>query len=81
MEEAKGAGKGTFVDFNDVRVNGSTLEIHLYWSGKGTSAIPRRGVYGPLISAISVTPSKCIFNCETLFLPCHETDHSLLFRL
>ncbi|KAF7140066.1 hypothetical protein RHSIM_Rhsim06G0211100 [Rhododendron simsii] len=57
MEEAEGAGKGTFVDFNDVRVNGSTLEIHLYWSGKGTTAIPSRGVYGPLISAIAVTPN------------------------
>ncbi|KAH7861814.1 hypothetical protein Vadar_031217 [Vaccinium darrowii] len=57
MEEAKGVGKGITMDFNDVRVNGSTLEIHLYWSGKGTTAIPARGVYGPLISAISVTPN------------------------
>ncbi|XP_058221396.1 probable LRR receptor-like serine/threonine-protein kinase At1g53430 isoform X2 [Rhododendron vialii] len=57
MEKAEGTGKGTFVDFNDVRVNGSSLEIHLYWSGKGTTAIPSRGVYGPLISAISVTPN------------------------
>ncbi|KAL6999656.1 hypothetical protein U1Q18_000813 [Sarracenia purpurea var. burkii] len=57
MEEAKGVGKGIIMDFNDVRINGSTLEIHLYWSGKGTNAIPDRGVYGPLISAISVTPN------------------------
>lgn len=57
MEEAKGVGKGITLDFNDVLVNGSTLEIHLYWTGKGTTAIPDRGVYGPLISAISVTPS------------------------
>ncbi|KAG8058544.1 hypothetical protein GUJ93_ZPchr0002g25551 [Zizania palustris] len=33
----------------------NTLEIHFYWGGKGTTAIPDRGVYGPLISAISVT--------------------------
>lgn len=59
MKEAKGAGKGIYEDF-DVYVNGSTLEIHLYWSGKGTKAIPERSVYGPLISAIAVTPSEVI---------------------
>ncbi|KAF5948612.1 hypothetical protein HYC85_014569 [Camellia sinensis] len=57
MEEAKGVGKAITVNFDEVLVNGSTLEIHLYWSGKGTTAIPDRGVYGPLISAISVTPN------------------------
>ncbi|KAK4373940.1 hypothetical protein RND71_004617 [Anisodus tanguticus] len=57
MEEAKGVGKGITMDFNDVFVHGSTLEIHLYWTGKGTNAIPDRGVYGPLISAITVTPN------------------------
>ncbi|XP_043700287.1 probable LRR receptor-like serine/threonine-protein kinase At1g53440 [Telopea speciosissima] len=56
-EEAKGVGKNITKEFNNVTVNGSTLEIHLYWSGKGTAAIPSRGVYGPLISAISVTPN------------------------
>ena len=57
MEEAKGVGIGITKDFKDVIVNGSTLEIHLFWTGKGTTAIPDRGVYGPLISAITVTPS------------------------
>ncbi|XP_042515746.1 probable LRR receptor-like serine/threonine-protein kinase At1g53440 isoform X2 [Macadamia integrifolia] len=55
-EEAKGVGKSIIKEFNDVIVNGNTLEIDLYWSGKGTNAIPDRGVYGPLISAISVSP-------------------------
>ncbi|XP_027170007.1 probable LRR receptor-like serine/threonine-protein kinase At1g07650 isoform X2 [Coffea eugenioides] len=32
----------------------STLEIRFYWAGKGTTDIPYKGVYGPLISAISV---------------------------
>lgn len=36
----------------------NTLEIYFYWAGKGTNSIPQRGVYGPLISAISVTPSR-----------------------
>ncbi|XP_019052234.1 PREDICTED: probable LRR receptor-like serine/threonine-protein kinase At1g53440 [Nelumbo nucifera] len=61
-KEANGVGKGIIREFNDVIVNGSTLEIHLYWSGKGTTAIPERGVYGPLISAITVTPN---FNPDT----------------
>ncbi|KAL0443630.1 UNVERIFIED_CONTAM: putative leucine-rich repeat receptor-like serine/threonine-protein kinase, partial [Sesamum latifolium] len=30
--------------------------ISAYWAGKGTTGIPVRGVYGPLISAISVDP-------------------------
>ncbi|XP_075480918.1 putative LRR receptor-like serine/threonine-protein kinase At1g53430 [Primulina tabacum] len=55
-KEAKGVRKGIYKDFNAL-VNGSTLEIHLYWTGKGTTAIPDRGVYGPLISAIAVTPN------------------------
>ncbi|PWA79702.1 serine/threonine/dual specificity protein kinase, catalytic domain-containing protein [Artemisia annua] len=35
----------------------TTLEIRLYWAGKGTISTPIRGVYGPLISAISVDPN------------------------
>ncbi|KAL3737140.1 hypothetical protein ACJRO7_025978 [Eucalyptus globulus] len=56
-EEAGGVGKGIYRDFDNIYVNGSTLEIHLYWSGKGTTDVPDRGVYGPLISAIAVTPN------------------------
>ncbi|XP_019449220.1 PREDICTED: probable LRR receptor-like serine/threonine-protein kinase At1g53440 isoform X2 [Lupinus angustifolius] len=56
MEAAGGVGKGITEEI-DVDVNDSTLEIHLYWAGKGTTAIPDRGVYGPLISAITVTPN------------------------
>ncbi|XP_028102864.1 probable LRR receptor-like serine/threonine-protein kinase At1g53430 isoform X3 [Camellia sinensis] len=56
MEEAGGAGKNITKEV-DVYVNGSTLEIHLYWLGKGTTSIPDKGIYGPLISAISVTPN------------------------
>lgn len=58
MEAAGGVGKNFTVEDKNVLVNGSTLEIHLYWAGKGTTAVPDRGVYGPLISAITVTPSK-----------------------
>ncbi|KAI5570922.1 hypothetical protein BDE02_11G059900 [Populus trichocarpa] len=35
-------------------VTDRTLEIRLYWAGKGTTVIRIRGNYGPIISAISV---------------------------
>ncbi|XP_078431220.1 putative LRR receptor-like serine/threonine-protein kinase At1g53430 [Wolffia australiana] len=55
-EAANGTGKAVIRNFTAL-VEGSTLEILFKWSGKGTNAIPGRGVYGPLISAISVTPN------------------------
>ncbi len=39
-------------------ITDNTLEIHFYWAGKGTTGVPDRGVYGPLISAISVIQCK-----------------------
>ncbi|QCE10156.1 probable LRR receptor-like serine/threonine-protein kinase At1g53430 isoform X1 [Vigna unguiculata] len=56
VEEAGGVGKGITKEFN-VNVTHNTLEIHFSWAGKGTNAIPERGIYGPLISAITVTPN------------------------
>ncbi|KAE9456275.1 hypothetical protein C3L33_11843, partial [Rhododendron williamsianum] len=41
-EVAKGVGIGITREFDDILVNGSTLEIHLYWRGKGTTAIPNK---------------------------------------
>uniref|UniRef100_A0A0E0L0C4 non-specific serine/threonine protein kinase n=1 Tax=Oryza punctata TaxID=4537 RepID=A0A0E0L0C4_ORYPU len=38
-------------------VSKNFLEIHLFWAGKGTSCIPTQGYYGPMISALSVTPN------------------------
>ncbi|XP_050217148.1 probable LRR receptor-like serine/threonine-protein kinase At1g53430 [Mercurialis annua] len=57
MEKAGGVGKSYVAEYDNITVSGTTLEIHLYWLGKGTTAIPDRGVYGPLISAITVTPN------------------------
>ncbi|XP_050247713.1 probable LRR receptor-like serine/threonine-protein kinase At1g53430 isoform X2 [Quercus robur] len=57
MEEAQGVGIPIIKEFDDVLVSGSTMDIHFYWAGKGTTAIPVKGVYGPLISAIEVTPN------------------------
>ncbi|KAL1813019.1 hypothetical protein ACET3Z_023084 [Daucus carota] len=51
--EAGGVGKGIVKSF-PVTLRTGDLEIRLYWAGKGTTSIPEKGVYGPLISAISV---------------------------
>ena len=55
--EAGGFGKAVVKNFT-AHVTTNTLEIRLFWAGKGTTGIPYKGVYGPLISAISVDPSK-----------------------
>ncbi|KAL3715800.1 hypothetical protein ACJRO7_007535 [Eucalyptus globulus] len=53
--EAGGVGKEVMRNFAAIVTKG-TLEIRFYWAGKGTTAIPDGGVYGLLISAISVYP-------------------------
>ncbi|KAJ6314329.1 hypothetical protein OIU78_017907 [Salix suchowensis] len=55
QNEAGGVGKAIIKNFT-ATVTGGALEIRFYWAGKGTTGLPVRGVYGPLISAISVTP-------------------------
>ncbi|CAH2034362.1 unnamed protein product [Thlaspi arvense] len=53
-EEANGTLKSVIKTMN-ATVNDHVLEIQLYWAGKGTTLIPKRGNYGPLISAISLS--------------------------
>ncbi|XP_022715708.1 probable LRR receptor-like serine/threonine-protein kinase At1g07650 isoform X3 [Durio zibethinus] len=52
--KAKGVDKEYIHEFTAVTVRDKTLEIRFLWAGKGTAAAPKRGTYGPLISAISV---------------------------
>ncbi|KAH1084010.1 hypothetical protein J1N35_023771 [Gossypium stocksii] len=52
-EEAGGAGIPMVKKFT-VHVTDGTLEIHFRWAGKGTTSMPERSIYGPLISVISV---------------------------
>ncbi|KAH9604717.1 hypothetical protein KSS87_004211, partial [Heliosperma pusillum] len=54
-DEAHGIQKPIVKMFNS-SVRNNVLEIRFQWAGKGTTRIPVRGVYGPLISAISVNP-------------------------
>lgn len=47
-------------------VRNNLLEIHLYWSGKGSILYPSDN-YGPLISAITVTLGiHSVSNCYTV---------------
>ncbi|KAL7212742.1 hypothetical protein ACSBR2_015426 [Camellia fascicularis] len=49
-------------------VKNNTIEILFYWVGKGTRAVPIKGNYVPLISAISVESSISVyFLVERLF--------------
>ncbi|CAN6803467.1 unnamed protein product [Brassica oleracea] len=70
-EEANGTHKEVIKEVNTT-VTDNTLEIRLYWAGKGTTLIPKRGNYGSLISAISVCPS---YESE-----CGAQVHPLLVR-
>ncbi|XP_048592576.1 probable LRR receptor-like serine/threonine-protein kinase At1g29720 [Brassica napus] len=56
-EEANGTLKPVVKVAKAVNVTDHTLEIRLYWAGKGTVLFPKRGNYGPLISAISLCHS------------------------
>ncbi|CAN0897362.1 Probable LRR receptor-like serine/threonine-protein kinase At1g07650 [Linum grandiflorum] len=56
--EAEAGGPGRpIVKTYTVAITNNTLKVHFYWAGRGTTGIPVRGVYGPLISAISVDPN------------------------
>lgn len=54
VREARGVDKAVQEEYKGVVVNNGILEIRLGYAGKGSTAVPRRGTYGPLISAISV---------------------------
>ncbi|KAL0743615.1 hypothetical protein Bca4012_085128 [Brassica carinata] len=56
VDEAKGVGRAVVKRF-PVMITDGKLEIRLFWAGKGTQALPTRGVYGALISAVSVDPN------------------------
>ncbi|CAN6803759.1 unnamed protein product [Brassica oleracea] len=55
VDEAKGVGRAVVKSF-PVMITDGKLEIRLFWAGKGTQGLPTRGVYGALISAVSVDP-------------------------
>ncbi|CAD6226284.1 unnamed protein product [Miscanthus lutarioriparius] len=60
LDIRKTAGRKSFTAVSKsytATVSKNFLEIHLFWAGKGTCCIPIQGYYGPMISALSVTPN------------------------
>ncbi|CAI0475649.1 unnamed protein product [Linum tenue] len=53
-DKAGGAQKPLVLPIPNVYVPNNILEIRFNFAGKGTTRVPVRGVYGPIISAISV---------------------------
>ncbi|KAM4101012.1 hypothetical protein ACJW30_05G111600 [Castanea mollissima] len=53
-DDASIAQKPVIKHASNISVVNNVLEIRFYWAGKGTTRIPKSGVYGPLISAVSV---------------------------
>ena len=64
---AQGVDKATVMEFKAV-VRNKVLQIRFHWAGKGTTAAPLRGTYGPLISAISVESGNQFLKYEILIL-------------
>ena len=56
---AQGVDKEVVEEF-EANVTNKILMIRFYWAGKGTTATTKKGMYGPLISAISVEAGNCI---------------------
>ncbi|KAI3689477.1 hypothetical protein L2E82_47435 [Cichorium intybus] len=52
--EAGGVDKPVIKAIKNINVSNRTLEIRFQYAGKGTVIVPHPGVYGPLISAISM---------------------------
>ncbi|CAN6907940.1 unnamed protein product [Brassica oleracea var. botrytis] len=80
-EEANGTHKEVIKEMNTT-VTDNTLEIQLYWAGKGTTIIPKRGNYGSLISAISVchsSESEC--GVEVMTPPVTKEHKSRIYPL
>ena len=60
---AQGVDKAKVMEYKAI-VRNKVLQIRFHWAGKGTTAAPWRGTYGPLISAISVEAGNQFFHAH-----------------
>nr|POF08867.1 putative lrr receptor-like serine/threonine-protein kinase [Quercus suber] len=67
---ARGVDKAVVVEYK-ANVTNRNLMIRFYWAGKGTTFTPKRAIFGPLISAISVE--------SDFVLPDHEDGTMKIF--
>ncbi|XP_022015833.1 probable leucine-rich repeat receptor-like serine/threonine-protein kinase At3g14840 isoform X7 [Helianthus annuus] len=56
--EAGGVDKAVIKTIENIHVTNKTLEIRFQYAGNGTTAVPRDGVFGPMISAISMEAGR-----------------------
>ncbi|XP_056841627.1 probable LRR receptor-like serine/threonine-protein kinase At1g29720 isoform X2 [Raphanus sativus] len=77
-KESRGTMTPVVKEKKVVNVTNHMLEIQLYWAGKGTTLIPRRGNYGPLISAISLCHHSMEPLCGAEKIK-HQTNYPLIF--
>lgn len=75
---AGGVDKALKEKFN-VTVKDKTLDVRFQYAGKGTTSIPTRGNYGPLVSAISLEASNAL--SSLLFLTCNIFSLILFFSV
>lgn len=80
QKEAGGSFRAVVKDFN-ARVTENHLEIHLFWAGKGTCCVPAQGIYGPSISAISVSPGGIHLYICPLKVCCLTEFWSLILKI
>lgn len=66
-DEARIAEKPIIIPLKNVIVTNNVLEVRFYFAGKGTTRIPNRGVYGPLISAVSVVSGESLLRMFLFF--------------
>ena len=81
-KEAQGVDKAVVRNFTAF-VENKILEIRFHWSGKGTTDVPKRGTYGPLISAISIDAGKyksCMFCIPSFTWSVISHSHSFIFE-
>jgi hypothetical protein len=64
VKEARGVDKVYIHDYTALVTNGA-LEIRFHWAGKGTTTSPKKGIHGPLISAIDVESGRLTYNGMT----------------
>lgn len=55
IEAVAGGAQRPTINIYNVSVTNNMLDIRLQFAGKGTTRIPKRGVYGPIISAVSIS--------------------------
>ncbi|KAK1316854.1 putative LRR receptor-like serine/threonine-protein kinase [Acorus calamus] len=58
IQKEAGGSKTAIVKTFTTNVTNTILEVHFFWAGRGTCCIPLQGTYGPLVSAIHVSPDS-----------------------